>query len=473
MATNSNLKIRAVLLAAGQGKRFKSNKPKVLHEVMGRPILSYLLNAFNALNAEHIYVIVGHEAQQVTDYVETYGDQAKSNRSCHLQKPQLGTGHALLQIVDELKDYSGTLIVSVADVPLLTSLQLSKLIEEHEKHKASITLLTTLVDDPKNYGRILRNSLGKVERIVEDKDADANQKKIKEVNPAIYCFHWPEIKEGLLALKNDNKAKEYYLTDLIDWANKNGKAVHALIAHDWLEVAGVNSRVELADLNTILNDRTLKNLALECGVTIVDPKSTWISPDVKIGQDTVILPGTYLVGEIEIGSACTIGPNTNMTGKVKIGNNTKVIQSYLVNSIIGDDCSVGPFAHIRENSIIGNKCRIGNYVEIKNTKISDNTNVSHLSYVGDAEIGSGTNLGAGTITANYNHVTKNKSKTIIGDGSSTGSNSVLVAPVVIGNNCIVAAGTVVTRDVPDGALAVGRIRQENKDNWVDKKLSKK
>lgn len=467
MSTGANRSLRAILLAAGQGKRMKSSLPKVLHQVLGRAILSRVLDAVDQLELEHVYVVVGHGAEGVRGYLES--NPPRTPWSTHLQEPQLGTGHAVQQVASQLEGFAGTLLVSVADTPLLTAETLHRLIDTHREENAVATLLSTVVDDAKSYGRIVRDGGNKVERIVEDKDASAAQKQIREINTAIYCFEWPAVQAGLMNLTNDNQQKEYYLTDLIGWANEEHHSVSAVLATDWREVSGVNSRLDLAEVNRLLKERTNERLMLVDGVTILDPESTWIAPEVSIGADSVVYPGCVLTGNVTVGSNCTIGPHTTMQGHVKIGDRTAVMQSLVVDSEIGSQCRVGPFAHLREGTQIAEAVRVGNFVEVKKSSIGSETNVSHLSYIGDAEIGSKTNIGAGTITANYDHVTKSKERTVVADNVSTGSNSVLVAPVKIGAGASVAAGTVVTKDVPAGALAVGRARQENKADWADNK----
>ncbi len=462
--TKGGQSTRAVVLAAGLGKRMKSELPKVLHPVLGKTILARVLSALDGLNLEHIHIVVGHKADDVQAYLES--NPPKTPWSTHLQKPQLGTGHALSMVAPALATFNGTVLVACGDTPLLTSKTLGDLLTAHKDEKAIVSLLTTVVPDAKSYGRIVRDGQGRIQKIVEDKDASDEQRQIKEINPAIYCFQWPEIKPGLTGLKNDNKQGEYYLTDLIGWAVSEKLKMASAIASDWKEVGGINSRIELQEAGSLLRDRVLNELSLEHGVTIVDPDSTWIAPEVKIGTDTTILPGCFLEGDISIGRNCSVGPHTTMNGVVKVGDNTAVIQSLITDSEIGSDCRVGPFAHIRLNSSVGDMSRIGNFVELKKTNVGKKTNVSHLSYVGDAEIGHNANIGAGTITANYDHISKTKSRTVIKDGASTGSNSVIVAPATIGKDAVVAAGTVVTKDVPDECLAVGRARQENRADWV-------
>lgn len=464
MAQGNNARLRVVLLAAGQGKRMKSDKPKVLHEVLGKTILGRIISAANELEPEAIHVVIGHGADMVKTFV------AESTQSTpvetHLQEPQLGTGHALMQVAPSLESFKGTLVVSVADTPLITAGTLKELVDEHNRSGAVVSLLTTRVDDPKNYGRILRDKSGAVSGIVEDKDADEQQKKITEVNPAIYCFAWPEAAEALGSLKNDNRQKEYYLTDVIGWAHEKGHKLSSVLAEDWREVAGINSRLELAEAARLLRDITINRLALESGVTIIDPTSTWIAPEVRIGRDSVVLPGCYLMGDVSIAENCTIGPYTVTRGTVTVGAGTTIAQSVVTDSKIGENCRIGPFSHLREHTVVANQVRVGNFVEIKKSVIASRTNASHLSYIGDASLGSGVNIGAGTITANYNHITKKKQTTTICDGASTGSNSVLVAPVTLGENAMVGANTTVTKDVPAGALAVTRVPQENKLDYV-------
>lgn len=464
-----------MILAAGQGKRMKSRKPKVLHDVLGLSILSRVIKAVMALGVEHVHIVVGHESEQIKDYLEKHHSTAITEDfksispiTTHLQEPQLGTGHALMQVAPYLKDFNGDLLVTVGDAPLLTGETLAPLLETHVKDNATVTILSTIVPDSKNYGRVLRDENCRVRGIVEDKDASEEEKKVNEINSAIYCFKWPDIEEGLKGLKNDNKQGEYYLPDLAAWAVSKGLVLSASVAEDYREVAGINSRIELAEAIKDLRDLTAEKLALESGVTIVDPASTWISPEVTVGQDSTILPGTHLMGNIKIGSNCVIGPNTVMKGNVVIGDRTSVVLSMVQDSNIGEDCKVGPFCHVREGNTVGNNVKLGNFVEIKKSNIGNKTNVGHLSYIGDTTLGSNANIGAGTITANYDHLTKKKHKTAIGDGASTGSNSVLVAPVSIGDKAVVGAGSVVTKDVPSSALAVARSQQKNIDGWADR-----
>ena len=470
MSEKRNISTMAVLLAAGQGKRMKSSLPKVLHEVLGKPIVKRVLNALDGICLDHIYIIVGHQADDVRAFLEK--EPPATSFSTHLQEPQLGTGHALMQVEPALGEVESTLLVMPADTPLIATETLHSFLDRHRKNKAQLSVLGTKVADPKNYGRLVRDQHGQVVKIVEDKDASDQEREITEVNTGIFCLEWPLCRAGLLSLGNENRQQEYYLTDLLGWAIAQGHSVASEVLLDWREAHGINSRIELAEANRLLNEKVMTTLALQHGVTVIDPQSTWIAPEAVIGQDTIVCPGSFVMGNVEIGSACVIGPHTTLMGPVQIGDRTSVIQSLVSNSRVGADCRVGPFAHLRDGVEIMDHARMGNFVEIKNSTVGAHTNVSHLSYVGDASLGDNVNIGAGTITANYNHITKVKSRTVIGDGASTGSNSVLVAPVVIGQESTVAAGTVVTKDVPEGALAVARVRQENKIAWTAKKLSK-
>ena len=469
--TKSKQPLRAVVLAAGQGTRMKSGMAKVLHRVLGKTILARVLDAVHGAGVEKAHLVLGHGKDQIEAHLQSSPPEV--SYETHLQEPQLGTGHALMQVVDSLagSGFSGNLIVTVGDAPLLRAETLRALVETHEEENALITVLSTIVDDPKSYGRVVRSKDGKVKAIVEAKDASDEEKKICEVNSAIYCFKWPEAEAGLRQLKNDNVQKEYYLTDLIGWAAAGAGNLSCVVAEHWWEVAGINSRLELAEVTRHLRDHTVRKLALESGVTVVDPESVWIAPEAEIGRDTVVYPGCEITGPVKIGSECQIGPGVTLRGRVELGDRCTVLHSVVLDSILGDDCRVGPFAHVREGNDLAEGVRVGNFVELKKTTVGKKTNVSHLSYVGDAVLGSGANIGAGTITANYDHITKRKCNTTIGDGASTGSNSVLVAPVTVGDGAVVGAGSVITKDVPAGALAVSRAKQVQKEGWADKRKS--
>jgi bifunctional UDP-N-acetylglucosamine pyrophosphorylase/glucosamine-1-phosphate N-acetyltransferase len=452
------------VLAAGQGKRMKSSLPKVLHEVFGKAVISRVVEAVAEVGVEHLHIVVGHASEKVEAFLAQ--NPPPVAYSCHLQAPQLGTGHAVLQVAPALSDFEGILIVTVGDAPVIQAESLKALLEHHRQSGALVTALTTELQDAKNYGRIVRDYEGRVRGIIEDKDATAEQKLIREINTGIYAMTWPAVAEGLRGLKNTNKQNEYYLTDLVAWAYNHAHGARGLVLEDERQVAGINSRLELAEAIRLLRDVTIEKLSLESGVTIVDPLSTWISPEVKIGAETVVLPGCYMTGIVEIGEGCLIGPNAIIHGPVKIGAGTTVVSSHINNSTIGKNVRVGPFAHVRDGNVVGDDCKIGNFVELKKATIANHTNVGHLSYIGDAQLGANVNIGAGTITANYDHITKKKQRTVIGDGASTGSNSVLVAPVEMGDESVLAAGTVVGKNVPPGHLAVGRAPLKTVEGWA-------
>lgn len=419
--------INAVILAAGKGTRMKSERSKVLHEIFGKTLLGYVLDAVNKTGLiNKSFVIVGHQAEQVEKFVKKNYD----NASCALQMPQLGTGHAVSTVCPQLENFEGEVIILCGDTPLVTENTLKNFIEFHKSKNSDLTVMSAVFEDPTNYGRIVRNG-EKLASIVEEKDATAEQKAIKEVNAGIYLLNWQKIKPAFSQLTSNNAQGEYYLTDIISWGGKNNLNVNAYILEDNEEIFGINSKSHLAEATKMLNRKTIEK-HMENGVTIVDPDSTWISTDTEIGADTIIFPSTYI------------------TGKNKIGGK----------------CLIGPFAHIRGDVELGDEVKIGNFVEIKKSKIASNTNACHLTYIGDSEIGSNVNVGAGTITANYNHFTKTKNKTIIKDGASIGSNSVLVAPVEIGNQTSVGAGTIVTKDVNDKALVITRAPMKIVENYI-------
>lgn len=419
--------IHAIILAAGKGTRMKSETPKVLHKIFDKPLLGYVLDTVNKTGlVDKSFVITGHQAEAVDKYVsENY-----KNASTILQTPQLGTGHAVSMVCPQLEDFDGEILILCGDTPLINEETLKKFIEFHKEKNSDLTVMSAVYENPANYGRIIRKG-DKPDSIVEEKDATSEQKAIKEVNAGIYCLNWQKIKPAFSQLKNNNAQGEYYLTDVLLWGSKYGLNTNVYILEDNNEMFGINSRAHLAEAAKLLNQKTIAR-HLENGVTIVDPATTWISVDTEIGADTIIYPNVYI------------------TGKNKIGGK----------------CSIGPFAHIRGDVELAEGVKIGNFVEVKKSKIASNTNACHLTYIGDSEIGANVNIGAGTITANYNHFTKVKSKTIIKDGASIGSNSVLVAPVEIGEQASIGAGTVATKDVADKTLAITRAPTRIIENYV-------
>ncbi|MGQ9856009.1 MAG: bifunctional UDP-N-acetylglucosamine diphosphorylase/glucosamine-1-phosphate N-acetyltransferase GlmU [Fervidobacterium sp.] len=441
--------MRVLVLAAGLGKRMKSKYPKVVHRILGKPMINWVVDLGKRFG--EVGVVVGHKAEIVKGYLP-------QDVKTYLQEPQLGTGHAVM-CAREFIDKNDDVLILYGDVPLLKSETIEKLSEIHKSRNADVTVLSFIADDPTGYGRIIRQD-GRI-RIVEHKDASESEREIKEVNSGIYIFKGDFLLENLDKLNNNNAQGEYYLTDLVGLAQK----AEALILDDPIQVSGVNDKVQLAQLESIAKERILNELMLS-GVTIVDPQSTFISPDVVIGMDTVIHPFTIIEGKTTIGEDCQIGPYTRIIDS-EIGNKVKVIRSELEGVKIENNVSVGPFARLREGTVLRENVKIGNFVETKKSIIGKNSKAQHLTYLGDATVGEDVNVGAGTITCNYDGY--KKYPTHIKDKAFIGSNSSLVAPVTIGSGAIVGAGSVITEDVPDDSLALGRARQTIKEGWAKQK----
>lgn len=455
-------KIYAVVLAAGQGTRMKSKLYKVLHPVCGKPMVEHVVDHIRDLDVTKIVSIVGHGAEKVK---EQLGDKSEYV----LQEEQLGTAHAVQQAETLLGDLEGTTIVICGDTPLIRPETMEALLEHHQQQAAKATILTAVAENPTGYGRILRNEEGHVEQIVEQKDATVEQQKVTEINTGTYCFDNKALFETLKLVKNDNAQGEYYLPDVIEILKQQGEIVSAYISDDFSENLGVNDRVALSQAEEIMRAR-INEAHMRNGVTIINPANTYIGADVTIGSDTIVYPGTLLEGQTVIGEDCYIGPNSHIVDS-QIGHRTKIDASVVEESMIGEDVTVGPYAHIRPASNVLNRAKVGNFVELKKTTLGEGSKASHLTYLGDAEIGADVNIGCGTITVNYDGV--NKFKTTIGDRSFIGCNANLVAPVTIHSDTYVAAGTTVTKEVPPFALAIGRSRQENKENYVNKLNSNK
>lgn len=422
--------VKSIILAAGKGTRMKSETPKVLHKIFNKELLGYVIDEVNKTGeVSQNYVIVGHKAEEVENFVKKNYENAK----CLLQSPQLGTGHAAYQAFEDLKGFSGEVLILCGDTPLLTSETLKKFIENHRQNNASLSVMSAIFENPQNYGRIIRSENGNLCAIVEEKDATPEQKAVKEINTGVYLINWAEISPAFLSLDSNNAQGEYYLTDIVKWAISQGLKAQSYVLENNEESFGINSKTHLAEAAKILKNRVINKL-LEDGVTIVDPETTFISPETEIAPDVIIYPCTYIEGK----------------------------------NIIGKDCKIGPFARLRGGVELGEGVKIGNFVEIKNSKIKNHTNVSHLSYIGDSELGSNVNIGAGTITANYNHATKEKFRTVVKDGASTGSNSVLVAPVELGEQSSIGAGTVVSKDIPAFALGLTRAPLKIFADWFKK-----
>lgn len=445
----------AVILAAGQGTRMKSKLYKVLHPVCGKPMVQHVVDQVASLNIKEIVTIVGHGAELVT---EQLGEQSEYA----LQAEQLGTAHAVLQSKNVLAEKEGVTIVVCGDTPLIKAETMEALFTHHEKTNAKATILTAVAENPFGYGRVIRNQNGHVEKIVEHKDATDEERLIKEINTGTYVFDNRLLFDALENVSNDNVQGEYYLPDVIEILKKQGETVTAFKTNDFEETLGVNDRVALAEAERIMRSR-INELHMRNGVTLIDPKNTYIDAEVEIGQDTTILPGTIITGKTIIGSECQIGPNSEIKHCV-IGDKTEIRQSVAHHSVIGSEVAIGPFAHIRPESNIGNQAKIGNFVEIKKTVFGQGSKASHLSYIGDAEVGDDVNIGCGSITVNYDG--KNKYLTRIEDGVFIGCNTNLIAPVTVGKGAYVAAGSTITDNVPSEALSIARARQINKENYV-------
>lgn len=450
----------AVILAAGQGTRMKSKLYKVLHPVMGRSMVQHVMDQLAALELDQIITVVGHGAEKVK---EELGEAS----AFVLQEQQLGTGHAVMQAEALLKNQEGVTLVVCGDTPLLTQKTLEEMFSYHQNKQAKVTVLTTTIDDPTGYGRIIRNDAGDVSKIVEQKDASKEELKVKEVNAGTYCFDNNFLFTALQSVSNDNAQGEYYLPDVIEIAKNNHQTVAAFQTTDTDETLGVNDRLALSEAERIMKQR-INREHMKNGVTIIDPLTTYIAPTVKIAPDVVIEPGTTIKGYSVIGTDSIIGPNSEIVDS-NIGQNSKILHSVVHESKVGNRVNIGPFAHIRPASDIRDDVKVGNFVEVKKSVIDDSSKVSHLSYIGDAEIGKNVNVGCGSITVNYDGA--NKYKTIIEDDVFVGCNTNLIAPITVGRGALVAAGSTLTKDVPEVALSIARARQVNKDGYA-KKLNK-
>ena len=440
----------AIILAAGKGSRMKSSLYKVLHPVAGKPMVEHVIEQIEAINVDEIVTIVGFGAEMVK---EQLGERSKYA----LQTEQLGTGHAVLATSDLLKDKEGTTLVICGDTPLLTSDTLAKLMAHHEDTKAKATILSAIAQDASGYGRIVRNEAGLVEKIVEHKDASEEELTIKEFNTGTYCFDNQFLFESLTQVGNDNAQGEYYLPDVISILKTQGEIVTAYVMDSEEESMGINDRVALAKASQLMTSR-INEEHMRNGVTFIDPNTTYIESDVTIGQDTTIEPGVVLRGKTIIGDNCFISSNSDISDS-QIGNNVIIKSSTLNQAIIKDGADVGPYAHLRPNAEIQEKAHIGNFVEIKKATIGQGSKVGHLTYVGDATLGKDINIGCGTVFVNYDG--KNKFHTIIEDHAFIGSGTNLIGPVTIGQNAAVAAGSTITKDVPEDALGIARARQSN------------
>lgn len=453
--------LASVVLAAGKGTRMKSALIKVLHPIAGQPMITWPVTAAREAGSDPIVLVIGHQANAVQGTFRGAKDIL-----CAMQEEQLGTGHAVACALDALSGFRGTILILCGDTPLLRAETLKNMLAYHRDNSAAITVLTAMMDDPYGYGRVVRDAAGRVTRIVEQKDADPEEQEIREINSGIYCMDSDFLYANIKAIGNNNAQQEYYLTDLLAIAVRKELTCLAIQAADADEIMGVNDRIQLASAGLILRSRINREHMLN-GVTIIDPENTYIDQGVTIGCDTTIHPGCSIGGGTVIGEGCLIDGGVSITG-CRIGDDCHIkAASVLEDSELGEDVTIGPMAHLRPGTVLGNQVKIGNFVETKKIVMGKGSKASHLTYLGDAEIGRNVNIGCGTITCNYDGV--NKHRTVIGDDVFIGSDVQLVAPVTVGRNSLVAAGTTVTSDVPPDSLTISRVPQVNKEGWRLKK----
>jgi bifunctional UDP-N-acetylglucosamine pyrophosphorylase/glucosamine-1-phosphate N-acetyltransferase len=452
----------ALILAAGKSTRMRSRLPKPLHPLCGIPLTRHVIRACRLAGIARVVVVVGHEAEAVKAGL---GDDVEYV----FQKEQRGSGDAVRACYPLLKDYRGMTLVLAGDVPLLRPETLSTLIQHQKETGAAASLLTAFLDDATGYGRIVRGSDGSVEKIVEHRDATPEERAIKEWNPSIYCFQSQSLFAALQEVRSDNTQGEFYLTDVIGILRQHSQRVEAIPLPDSSEALGVNTRVELANVAAILRQRILHRLMLS-GVTITDPATTYVDLDVQVGQDTTLEPQTFLHGQTVIGEGCTIGPFTRICDSL-IGDNSVVVSSQIVRSQIGNGVRIGPFANVRPGCKLADHVKIGDFVELKNATLAERVSASHLSYIGDAEVGEETNIGAGVVTCNYDGIQKHR--TIIGKRAFIGTHTTLIAPVSVGDGAFIAAGSPINQDVPEDSLAIAREKMSIKPDWAKRWREKK
>ena len=443
--------LAVAILAAGKGTRMVSELPKVLHKISGKTLLERIINKSKKLNPDKLYVIVGHKAHLVQESITS-----NDNIKFILQEPQLGTGHAVQVLADELNDFRGNLLILNGDVPLIRTKSLEELIKFHNSENADASLIITKKDNPFGYGRVFKKDI-LIEKIIEEKDCNNDERLNKVINAGIYCFNWRELSKIINNLQSNNNQKEIYLTDTIPFLEKS--ICYEL--HDEEEIQGINNRVDLSKCEGILQ-RRIKNKHMLNGVTFINPESSSVSEESEIGKDVIIEVNTHIRGNSKIANNCIIGPNSFLKN-CSVNENSKIMNSTIIDSELMDNISIGPYSHVRPGCKISSHSKVGNFVEIKNSFINESVKINHLSYVGDSKIGKFTNIGAGTITANFDGAQKNK--TIIGENCNIGSNSVLIAPVNIGNSVTIGAGSVINKNVENEALGIARARQINIKNW--------
>ncbi|MEE8324345.1 MAG: bifunctional UDP-N-acetylglucosamine diphosphorylase/glucosamine-1-phosphate N-acetyltransferase GlmU [Candidatus Humimicrobiaceae bacterium] len=457
--------LSVVILAAGRGKRMRSDMPKVLHKVCGLPMIYYILKQILELEPKNIFVVLGHKKQIIKNYLDSEFPSV-----CTIdQDKQLGTGHAVKMVRDGAGDFGRSMLVLSGDSPLIKKETLESLISLKDMKNAAAAVLTSETDDPGGYGRIVKNKKGEFSRIVEEADASPSEKKINEVNSSIYCFDTKLLFENIDSISADNSQGEYYLTDIIGTLIKKGNKVDTFTAADHNEVKGINDRSQLSETEKIIRKRINKRL-MESGVTIVDPDSTYIEDTVQIANDTIVEPLCFLKGNTVIGKNCTIGPFSRLTDTV-VGHGSVVDSSVIIGAEIGTENNIGPYSYIRPHTKTGQRVKIGAFCEIKKSIVDDGSKVPHLSYIGDTEIGKGVNIGASSVMVNYDGFSK--SRTIIEDDAFIGSDTMLIAPVRIGRGAIVAAGSVITRDVGENVMAIERSKQKNIKNGAIKYKNRK
>lgn len=454
-------RFQAVVLAAGLGTRMRSKFPKVIHEICGKPMIAFVLDALEAAGAERTFVVVGHLADLVK---ETVGTRA----TCVLQAEQKGTGHAVMQVEDALLGYEGHIVVAAGDAVYLKEPDLNRLVKHHMSTKASATVLSSIPKDPSGYGRVAREASGKIRRIIEEKDCSPKEALIKEVNSSVYCFEKHHLFDALSRLTPNNIQGEYYLTDVIEIMINEGLRVEVVTSENPLTAQGINTRVQLAEAERIYRSEIRERLMLS-GVTMVDPETVFVDFDVTIGKDTKILPFSIIQGKTTVGEDCIIGPFVRICNS-KISNRSSLNNAVVIEAKVGDNVYVGPYAYLRKGTVLAESTKIGTFVEVKESIVGKNSKVPHQTYLGDATVGEDVNIGAGTITCNYDGYYKHP--TIIRDKVFIGSNANLVAPVEIGKGSYIAAGSTITEDVPENALGVARGKQRNIRDWAVKQHKK-
>ncbi len=454
--------VAAIILAAGKGERMLSDLPKVMHRVAGKPMVFYPVAVCKELGLSRIVVVIGHRKEVVIEGVKDSGVEFSEQLS------PLGTAHAVISAKEKMKDWNGDILILSGDVPLITKKTIEEFIENHEKNENDITFMTTVVEDATGYGRVVRTPKGDIVKIVEGKDASSEEKAIKEINAGIYCVASSHLFDLLKGVDKSPKG-EYYLTDIIQKGIDEGLKVSAECLGDCLEVMGVNNKVELSGANEILRDRILNKMMLE-GVNVVDPKHTYIDFGIKVGNETTIYPNVFIEGNSVVEDNCMIEEGSKIINS-HVGKGSNIKSSTVIeDSRVGEGVTVGPFARLRPGTVLGDEVKIGNFVEVKNSRINKFSKANHLSYLGDAIVGERVNIGAGTITCNYDGAKKHQ--TIIEDGAFIGTNTQLVAPVRVGKGAYVGSGTTITKDVPAGALAISRVDQKNIEGWVERRKKK-